>query len=156
MFARLLTLFLILPLIEMTLLLIMGDVTRWWVPLLFVIGTGIVGSWLARQQGYAVYRAIQTELSAGRMPTDAMIDGVMIFFAGILLISPGVLTDLFGITLFIPVCRNFYRLRLLAWFHRTFKVNAVQMPGGERVERSQVLDSYVVEKPSPDDVSDQI
>jgi UPF0716 protein FxsA len=156
-FARLLTLFIALPLVELTLMLMLAKYTdSWIIPVLFVIGTGLIGSWLARQQGYVVYRQIQRELSAGRMPTDAMIDGVMIFLAGILLMAPGVLSDIFGITLFIPPLRRFYRRQLIAWFHRTFKVNTVQMPGGERVAPSQVLDSYVVEKNSADDVSDQI
>ena len=157
MFARLLTLFILLPLVEMTLLLMMADITdSWWIPLLFVIGTGVAGSWLARQQGQAVYRQIQAELAAGRMPTDAMIDGVMIFVAGILLMTPGVLSDVVGITMFIPPIRRFYRQKLIAWFHRTFRLQSVQMSGEEQVVTSKVLDSYVVEKHSPDDVSDQI
>lgn len=157
MFARLLTLFIVLPLVELTLMMMLASYTdSWLIPLLFVIGTGMVGSWLARQQGFAIYQQIQRELAAGRMPTDAMIDGVMIFLAGILLISPGVLSDLFGITLFIPPLRRFYRRQLVAWFHRTFKVSAMPMPGGDRAGTSKVIDSYVVEKNSPDDVSDQI
>lgn len=158
MFARLLTLFIVLPLVELTLMMMLATYTdSWLIPLLFVIVTGMVGSWLARQQGFVIYQQIQRELAAGRMPTDAMIDGVMIFLAGILLISPGVLTDLFGITLFVPPLRRFYRRQLVAWFHRTFKVSVVApMSGGERPGTSKVIDSYVVEKNSPDDISDQV
>jgi UPF0716 family protein affecting phage T7 exclusion len=66
-----------------------------------------------------------------------------------------VLTDVLGVTMLIPPMRAFYRTRLVAWFHRTFKVQSPPS-GGENVNGSQVIDSYVVEKNSPDDVSDQI
>ncbi len=127
----------------MTLLVLLGQFTEWWVPIVFIIGTGFLGAWLSRTQGMLVYRRIQTELAAGRMPTDAMIDGAMIFVAGILLVSPGVLTDLLGITAMLPPVRASYRRQLIAWFHRTFKVTT--MVGGESVSRSDVVDSYVVE-----------
>lgn len=158
MILRLILLFTLLPFVEMTLLLVMADYTdSWWMPLLFVMTTGIVGAWLARQQGTKVYQRIQQELNAGRMPTDAMIDGVMIFMAGLLLITPGVLTDLFGITVFIPPIRAFYRRKLIAWFHKTFKVQALATDSVARpTGNGSVVDSYVVEKHSPDDVSDQI
>jgi UPF0716 protein FxsA len=155
---RLILLFTLLPFVETTLLLIIWDYTdSLWMPLLFVLTTGVAGALLARQQGSKVYRRIQQELNAGRMPTEAMIDGVMIFMAGILLVTPGVLTDLFGITVFIPPIRAFYRRKLVAWFHRTFKVQAVATDSVARpTGQGSVVDSYVVEKNSPDDVSDQI
>lgn len=127
----------------MTLLVLLGQVTKWWVPIVFIIGTGFLGAWLSRSQGMSVYRRIQNELNAGRMPTDAMIDGVMIFVAGLLLVSPGVLTDVLGISAMLPPVRAFYRRQLVAWFHRTFKVTS--MVAGQSVSRSNVVDSYVVE-----------
>jgi UPF0716 protein FxsA len=144
LFSRLLLLFILLPFVEMTLLVILGQVTAWWVPIVFIIGTGFLGAWLARTQGMAVYRRIQSELSAGRMPTDAMIDGAMVFVAGLLLVSPGVLTDVLGISAMLPPIRRIYRQQLVAWFHRTFKVSSIV--AGESVSRSSVVDSYVVEK----------
>ena len=143
MFFRLLLVFTLLPFVEMTLLILLGSFTEWWVPILFILGTGVLGAWLSRTQGTTVYRRIQSELAAGRMPTDAMIDGVMIFVAGLLLITPGVLSDMLGISAMIPAVRAFYRRKLVAWFHRTFKITT--MVAGESVSRSDVVDSYVVE-----------
>jgi UPF0716 protein FxsA len=78
------------------------------------------------------------------MPTDSLLDGVMIIVAAVLLITPGVLTDLFGITLLIPPCRRFYRWLLSRWFQARFKVHtAGQSPARGR---SQVIDSYVIEQ----------
>ncbi len=144
MFSRLLLLFIVVPFVELCLLLLLGELTAWYVPILFIIGTGLLGTWLTRTQGLTVYRRIQNELAAGRMPTDSMIDGVMIFVAGLLLVMPGVLSDILGISAMIPPVRAFYRRQLVAGFHRTFKVTTVV--AGETVQRTDVVDSYVVEK----------
>ena len=144
MFSRLLLLLIIIPFVELCLLLLLGELTEWYVPILFIIGSGLLGTWLTRTQGLTVYRRIQNELAAGRMPTDSMIDGVMIFVAGVLLVMPGVLSDILGISAMIPPVRAFYRRQLVAWFHRTFKVTTVV--AGETVQRTDVVDSYVVEK----------
>src|SRR5690606_22247931 len=93
-------------------------------------------------QGISIYRQIQAGLAAGRMPTDAMIDGVMIFLAGLLLVAPGVLTDLVGATVLIPPIRRFCRAELIAWFKESFHVE--MQIDGESVGRSDVIDSYVV------------
>lgn len=146
MFARLLLLFILLPFVEMTLLVLLGQATEWWVPIVFILATGVLGAWLARTQGAAVYRRIQTELAAGRMPTDAMIDGVMIFVAGLLLVSPGVLTDLLGITAMLPPVRRFYRRQLVTWFHRHFKIASIVPAATASAGGDNVVDSYVVEK----------
>jgi UPF0716 protein FxsA len=143
-FSRLLLLFILVPFVELCLILLLGEVTAWYVPILFIVGTGLLGTWLARAQGLTVYRRIQNELAAGRMPTDSMIDGVMIFVAGLLLVMPGVLSDILGISAMIPPVRAFYRRQLVAWFHSTFKVTTVV--AGETVQRTNVVDSYVVEK----------
>lgn len=144
MFSRLLLLIIVVPFVELCLVLLLGELTAWYVPILFILGTGLLGTWLTRTQGLTVYRRIQNELAAGRMPTDSMIDGVMIFVAGVLLVMPGVLSDILGISAMIPPVRAFYRRQLVAWFHRTFKVTTVV--AGETVQRSDVVDSYVVEK----------
>jgi UPF0716 protein FxsA len=154
---RLLLLLVVLPLVEMTLLLLIGQYTHSvLVPILFIIVTGVAGSWLARQQGFSVYRRIQSELAAGRMPTEAMLDGMMIFVAGLLMVTPGVLTDVLGLSMLIPPVRAFYRRRLLAWLRRNFQVQTPFAPASPGGRADQVIDSYVVEKQSPDDVSDQV
>jgi UPF0716 protein FxsA len=142
-YLRLLLIFVLLPFVELVLLLIVGDMTAWYVPALGILLTGIVGSWLARTQGAHVYHRIQAELSQGRMPTDAMIDGVMIFVAGLLLVTPGILTDILGLSAMSPRVRAFYRRQLVAWFYRTFQVTTIV--AGESTPRSDVVDSFVVE-----------
>jgi UPF0716 protein FxsA len=80
------------------------------------------------------------------MPGESLLDAVLIFVAGLLLITPGVLTDLLGLTLLIPPCRASYRRRLLAWLRSRFVVHTV--PGASWPSaggRSQVIDVEAVE-----------
>ncbi len=155
---KLLILFVVVPLIELTLLLGLGHRTGPLVPLLVVIATGFAGTLLARMQGWKTFRRIQVELSEGKLPTNALLDATMIFCAGALLLTPGMLTDAFGMSLLIPFTRRWYRRRLLAWIRNNFKVqafnafnpNATPFDPNASGERSQVIDSYVVD-PTPID-----
>ena len=130
----------------MVLLLALTDATdNWLLTLLIVVVTGAVGAWLARLQGWRTYRKIQQELASGRMPTESLMDAVMIFVAGALLLTPGILTDCFGISLLLPPCRRFYRRRLVQWLKANVKIQEFSSirpsTGGDRV-----IDSYVVDR----------
>jgi UPF0716 protein FxsA len=150
---KLFLLFVVLPLVELTLLLLLADVTDWWVALLVVISTGFLGAWLAQRQGWRTWERIRDELRQGRMPADALFDGVLILIAGVLLLTPGILSDLTGILLLIPPARGLFKLWLAVWFRRRY------LPAGlspmasadRRVEsqgESKIVDSYVVERPA--------
>jgi UPF0716 protein FxsA len=104
-FSRLLVLFIIVPLIELALLIELGGIVGVWPTIALVLGTGAVGAALARSQGARVLREIRAELAMGRMPAARMLDGLMILIGGILLLSPGVLSDLLGIALLFPPSR---------------------------------------------------
>jgi len=141
--ARLLLLFIVVPLVELILLLYVADITHWWFAVLLVIVTGIVGTLLARSQGTKTYRKIHSSMSQGQIPTDALIDAAMIFFAGALLLTPGMLTDAFGLSMLIPACRRWYHRRLVRWFRARFTFQSASSDGPLRAE-SEVIDSYVV------------
>ena len=148
MLLKLLVLFVVVPLIELWLLLLLADYTEWYIALLVVIATGVVGTLLARSQGWRTFRRIQTEMSEGQLPTEALMDAAMIFCAGALLLTPGMLTDAFGMSLLLPFCRRWYRRRLMVWIRRHFKVEAITP--AEPVGRSKIVDSYVVDPPRKD------
>jgi len=116
MLLRLLLLFTVVPLVELVLLLVVADYTSWQFTLGLVLVTGILGAALARWQGTNCLRRIQNETAAGRIPGDALLDGVMILVAGAVLITPGVLTDLIGFALLIPPLRSV----LKGWLRRRF------------------------------------
>lgn len=138
--ARLFLLLTILPLIELALLLLMGKYISVWFTLAFVIITAMVGSVLLRYQGVQTFRNIQRDLQEKRMPTDSLLDGLFIFIAAILLILPGVTTDIVGLTILIPPLRQLYKTWLIRWFKAKFKLQGFAPPG-----RTQVIDSHIVD-----------
>ena len=113
MFVRLLVLFVVVPLVEFYILFKLATWTGLGITVTLVIVTGVLGAWLAKRQGLRTLLKIQRELSEGRLPGQAMMDGAMILVAGALLLTPGILTDLFGFSLLMPPCRSCYRKRLL-------------------------------------------
>ena len=150
---RLLLLFVVVPLVDLALLLLLAEYTGWWVSVLVVIVTGTVGSMLAHSQGIRVFWRIRQDWLEGRMPAEALLDGLMIFVAGALLLAPGMITDLVGITLLTPFCRWLYRRQLMRWFrnHVTMRVTTTTPSGTQEYlhNPSQVIDSYVVPEPPP-------
>jgi UPF0716 protein FxsA len=125
-------LFTIVPLIELTILVWIGGQTEWWVPIVLVIATGVIGAALARWQGWQVLQRIRADAAAGRMPADAMIDGVLILLAGILLVTPGVLSDLLGVALLIPPARAVVKRLVTAWIKRNIEVRIEKASAGFR------------------------
>jgi UPF0716 protein FxsA len=118
MFIRLLALFIVLPLIELALLIQVG---RWiglvWT-LALVVATGFLGAALARRHGVRAWIAIRDELRAGRMPASALADGLLILIGGIVLLTPGLITDLFGFAMLVPATRNAFKKALQRRFER--------------------------------------
>lgn len=114
MIARLILLFTVLPLIELVILIEIGKHIGAFSTVLVVIGAAIVGASLAKVQGINTIRRIQKSLSEGRIPAEELLDGFLIFIAGLLLIAPGFLTDISGFLLLIPFSRN----RIKLWVKR--------------------------------------
>jgi UPF0716 protein FxsA len=119
-------LFTIVPLVELALLIWIGGQTAWWVPIVGVLLTGIAGAALARWQGWRALKRIQDDLHAGRIPAQAVIDGVLILVAAILLVTPGVLTDAVGLALLIPPIRAIVKRGAMAWFRRNVEVRTAR------------------------------
>lgn len=119
MFLRLLFLFTALPLLELWLLLAIGSRVGVVATVALVFGTGVLGAWLARSQGLSTWRRLQTEMAAGRLPSDALVDGLLILIAGAVLLTPGLLTDLAGFFLLTPAGRQVVRRAVVRSFrHR--------------------------------------
>lgn len=118
MFLRILALFVLLPLVELALLLQVGRLIGLGWTLALVIATGFLGATLARRQGLRAWLAIQVELQRGRMPGGALVDGLLILIGGIVLLTPGILTDLAGFALLIPGTRAIVKRLLRRRFER--------------------------------------
>jgi UPF0716 protein FxsA len=124
MLAVLFLLFTVVPLVELALLIWIGSETVWWLPIAMVLFTGIAGAALARWQGLRALRRIQDDLQAGRIPADAVVDGVLILVAGILLVTPGVITDVIGVALLIPPLRSLVKRAAIALLRRHVEISA--------------------------------
>ncbi|HPQ39505.1 MAG TPA: FxsA family protein [bacterium] len=121
----LIILFIGLPLLELLVLLKIGELWGAELTILLVLTTGIAGAFLAKSQGISVWNKIHRELSQGRIPGDELLDGLMIFTGGITLLTPGLITDTIGLCLLIPPTRSVIKLRLKDYFRK--KVNAGQI-----------------------------
>ena len=130
MFLRLFLLMTVLPIVELWILLWIKDQTSWAVTVLLVLLTGMLGATLARWQGWKTVERIQRELAAGQMPAAAMVDGLLILVAGVVLITPGMLTDAFGFALLVPAFRKAVRAYLRRRFSHRF---VIQTKTGETV-----------------------
>ena len=98
--------FIVLPLTELYLLFKIAAVIGGWETFALVIVTGVVGASLARVQGIACLERIRASMNRAQMPTHEMASGVLILAASLLLITPGVITDLVGFTLLVPPLRH--------------------------------------------------
>jgi UPF0716 protein FxsA len=104
-FSFLLSVFILMPIAEIAVLLRVHDAIGLFDTLMLVIVTGFAGAFLARQQGMMLLFEIRREMAEGRMPAPRLMDGVMILIAGVLLITPGLITDAVGFLLLVPVVR---------------------------------------------------
>lgn len=111
-FSTLVTLFIVMPILEIVILFRVHEHVGPLNTVAIVVVTGFVGAALARQQGFMVLQGIQRDMAEGRMPAPRMMDGVMIMAAGILLITPGLITDAVGFLLLIPPVRREIRIWL--------------------------------------------
>ncbi|HEV3022913.1 MAG TPA: FxsA family protein [Pirellulales bacterium] len=134
MFVRLLLLFTLLPLVELILLAWFSAHTDWRLTVLFVVGTGVLGAGLVRWQGWRTWRRIQDDLARGDLPADALQDGLLVLVAGVLLITPGVLTDAVGVLLLLPPVRRLVKSHLRRRFKARFEVRGFQDRGGGGLE----------------------
>lgn len=98
--------FVVVPLVEIVLFIVIGERIGVAITIILVIFTAFLGSFLLQQQGFSTYVRAQKALSEGRVPVDSVIDGVCLLFAGAFLLTPGFLTDSVGFLLFVPGFRR--------------------------------------------------
>jgi UPF0716 protein FxsA len=108
----LIVLFIIVPIAELALLIQVGQLIGVWWTIALLIADAMLGSWLLRAQGRAAWRRFNQALAGGRIPHREVVDGVLIIFGGALLLTPGFITDVFGLLFLIPPTRAVMR-RLL-------------------------------------------
>lgn len=109
MLLKLFLLFTLIPVIELFLLIQLSSFLGPLSTIILVIATGFAGASLARLQGMQTIIKIQENYRQGIMPGDEIIDAFLILVAGIVLITPGLLTDISGILLLVPKTRKIFK-----------------------------------------------
>jgi UPF0716 protein FxsA len=115
-FIKLAFLFITIPICEIFIFLEAGNLIGLVPTLLTVVFTGIAGAYLARTQGFDLIVRIQKSLERNEIPTQELLDGVFILAGGLLLLTPGFLTDLIGFICLTPFSRQPLKIFLVKWF----------------------------------------
>ena len=105
MFKKLLLIFIVVPLLELYILIKIGQLLGAEVTISLVVVTGILGAIFVRAQGFSLVTKIKYDLNEGQLPHKRLLEGVCILASGLFLITPGLLTDLAGFLLLIPPLR---------------------------------------------------
>lgn len=156
----LLLIFIVWPVTELWLLFKLSDAFGFLTTLVIVFGTGILGAWLAKWQGLQAIIRLQNEIRQGALPAEAIGDGALIFIAGILLITPGTISDVAGLLLLIPPIRKAVLAGLRYWFANHVRVQSTgfwqvsdgKLPGDDTVrDPSTVVEARVIETHVVDD-----
>lgn len=123
---RLALLFVVVPIIELMLLVRIGELVGLLPTLALVLATGATGAYLARAEGLRVFFRFQKELAQGRVPAQAAQDGIAVLIGGAFLITPGILTDLAGLGLLFPPTRHWVQRRVRKSLERRIREGTVQ------------------------------
>ncbi|MDN4161997.1 FxsA family protein [Nocardioides abyssi] len=126
----LLVLFVVVPLVEIYALVQVGQVIgAWWTILLLVLDSAI-GAWLVRREGARAWTALRTTTAAGRLPAREIADGALVLIGGLLMLTPGFVSDALGILLILPLTRPLFRGLLTSVVARRLVLLGPGMPFG--------------------------
>ncbi|MFI8575005.1 FxsA family protein [Rossellomorea aquimaris] len=113
-----LLLLIIVPALEIGLLVLSGQAFGLIPTVLLIITTGILGAYLAKKQGMETLRKAQQDMQSGQLPGDAIIDGLCILVGGVVLLTPGFITDAIGFLLLLPPTRKIFKPFIYKLFKR--------------------------------------
>ncbi|HEX2024480.1 MAG TPA: FxsA family protein [Acidimicrobiales bacterium] len=108
--------FLVVPIAELAVILQVGQLIGPWYTIVLLLAVSAAGAWLVKREGLGVVRRFRRQLDAGALPGKELADGVLILFAGALLLTPGFLTDCVGLLLLLPPVRAVIRASVLRRF----------------------------------------
>ena len=118
----LLVLFITVPLAELYVIIKVGEAIGAPYTILLLAADSVLGSMLLRSQGRAAWRRFSDALAQGRMPHREVQDGVLVIFGGALLITPGFITDVFGLLMLLPPTRPLVRRLIMRRVRRRMEV----------------------------------
>ncbi len=107
-FVTLFLLFTLIPLVELYILVQLTHLLNLWWTFAIVIITGIIGASMAKKEIRHVFHEFKETVSMGQVPGQEMLNGLCVFAGAIFLVTPGLLTDITGFTLLLPITRQLY------------------------------------------------
>jgi len=116
--ALLVLLFVLVPIVELVVIIQVGQAIGVLQTLVLMLVVSIVGAWLVKREGIGVWRRAQRQLELGAMPGRELVDGTLILLAGALLLTPGFVSDCFGILLLLPPVRAGLRALVIRRFRK--------------------------------------
>ena len=150
--------FIIMPLAEIAVLVKVGGLIGLWPTLAVVILTAVAGTWLLRLQGFQTWQRAQAALQRGEAPVAEVLDGMFLFAAALLMVTPGLITDTMGFLFLVPPVRHGVAKWLVNWAIRSGRLQVYPgahdgMGGGmgdrpnrsDRPERGGAQGSVVIE-----------
>ena len=140
-------LLLIVPVVEIGVFIMIGGQIGLLPTLLMILVTAIIGTLLLRHQGFRILSTIRAETAQGRVPGRALGDGAMILVAGILLLTPGFVTDSLGFLLFVP------GIRTAIWSFLATRIVAFTPGGAAFSRRDYPFGGHEAGRPASDDVT---
>lgn len=133
--------FLVVPIVEIYVLIQVGQVIGAWWTVLILVADSLIGSWLLRREGGRAWRGLQTAISEGRMPARELADAALVVLGGALMISPGFVTDVVGLLAILPLTRPLGRRLLARVVARRLVVRNARRPGPpDDVVQGEVVD----------------
>lgn len=113
MLALLAALFIVVPIVELWVVIQVGQAIGALNTIALLLLVGFLGAWLAKREGLGVWLRFQRQIEAGSVPGREIVDGVLILFAGALLLTPGFVSDVLALLLLLPPVRALIRALLL-------------------------------------------
>jgi UPF0716 protein FxsA len=145
-------LFIVLPVVEIFVLIQIGQVIGAWWTILLLIADGILGSWLMKREGTRALRALQQALDARRMPARELADGALILVGGTLLLTPGFVSDIAGLICVLPFTRPLVRGALVRFLTRRFLAPGTATVAGGLFDAAGPGATRTRQRPGPDGV----
>jgi UPF0716 protein FxsA len=97
--------FIVVPLVELAIIIQVGQLIGPWWTILLLLAVSLAGAWLVRREGTRAWSQFRGALAAGRVPADEVLTGALVLFGGALLLTPGFATDALGLALMLPPVR---------------------------------------------------
>jgi UPF0716 protein FxsA len=117
-------LFLVVPIVELAIIIQVGSAIGTLNTMALLLLMSVAGGWLMKREGLSIYRRVQAQIRSGQVPGTALVDGFLVLLGGALMLTPGFLTDIVGLSFLLPPVRAVVRrvaagrLTVMALGHR--------------------------------------